>query len=64
MVTNNKVEEPLSSPYFPDIPDLIAQGAAEDTSKNYDVSANSAPVDTGIITPLMDFFGQLFDELF
>ena len=33
-------------------------------SKNYDVSANSAPVDTGIITPLIDFFGQLFDELF
>ena len=47
VVTNNKVEEPLSSPYFPDIPDLIAQGAAEDTSKNYDISANSASVATG-----------------
>ena len=47
VVTNNKVEEPLSSPYFPDIPDLIAQGAAEDTSKNYDVSANSASVAAG-----------------
>ena len=34
--------EPLSSPYFPDIPDLIAQGAAEDTSKNYDASATDS----------------------
>ena len=33
--------EPLSSPYFPDIPDSIAQGATEDTSKNYDASADS-----------------------
>ena len=36
------VEEPLSSPYFPDIPDLIAQGATEDTSKNYDASSDAA----------------------
>ena len=43
-MTNNKVEEPLSSPYFPDIPDLIAQGNVEDTSKNYE-----APIVTGII---------------
>ena len=61
MVTNNKVEEPLSSPYFPDIPDLIAQGAAEDTSKNYDVSANSAPVDTGIITQLISLDNYLMN---
>ena len=26
---NQRVEEPLSSPYFPDIPDLVAQGATE-----------------------------------
>merc|ERR1712008_646762 len=38
---NQRVEEPLSSPYFPDIPDLVAQGAIEDTSKNYDASAES-----------------------
>ena len=43
-MTNNKVEEPLSSPYFADIPDLIAQGNVEDTSKNYE-----APIVTGII---------------
>ena len=47
-MTNNKVE-PLSSPYFPDIPDLIAQNAAEDTSKNYDASAN--PTSTGEYLP-------------
>ena len=39
--------EPLSSPYFPDIPDLIAQNAAEDTSKNYDASATDSTA-TGI----------------
>ncbi len=30
-------EEPQSSPYFPDIPDIVAQGSTEDTSKNYDL---------------------------